>query len=235
MISIAICDDEDYMLNELQQKISTYMDTNELLYSIQLFNSSESLLYKKSHFDIIFLDIQMDRVNGMEAAKQIRKKDEKCFIIFITVLKEMVFEAFEVGASNYLIKPLADDKLSRTLDRIIKQLSDAECQYIIIHKGQAYWQIKISDIYYCEVIKRKIYIHLKNEIMDYYDSIESLEKTLPTNFFRCHRSYLINLNYVKGYENSNAILANGSSIPVSRLRQQDFSQAILKYMKNRGK
>ncbi|HAU5036067.1 TPA: LytTR family transcriptional regulator, partial [Clostridioides difficile] len=88
-------------------------------------------------------------------------------------------------------------------------------------------------ILYCEVIKRKIYVHLKKETIDYYETIENLERSLPTNFFRCHRSYIINLKYVYGYESGNAVMESGDRIPISRLRQQIFSKVMLEFMKNR--
>ncbi|MCC0644940.1 MULTISPECIES: LytR/AlgR family response regulator transcription factor [unclassified Clostridioides] len=233
MISIAICDDESYMLNDLKENIELYMNRNNLLYNIELFDKAETLLYNHEVFDIIFLDIQMEGINGMQAAKKLRSCDNDCFIIFVTVLKEFVYDAFEVDAINYLIKPLSNEKLAKTMDRIIIKLESNEKNYITIQKGHSYWRLKIADILYCEIIKRKIYIHLKKEIIDYYETIDSLERSLPINFFRCHRSYIINLQSVYSYENGNVVMENGDMIPVSRLRQQEFSEAMLKNMKNR--
>lgn len=235
MISIAICDDEIYMLKDLNEKVTAYMEKKGLTYYVELFESAEKLIFQNAKFDIIFLDIQMDRMNGMQAAEKLRLYDDNCYIIFVTVLKEFVFEAFEVNAANYLLKPLSDQKLMNTLDKIVKQLENREGQYLTIHKGQSSWKINIEDIFYCEVIKRIIYIHQQGSVMDYYETIECLEKNLPSNFFRCHRSYIINLHHVKGYQNNYVIMKNADSIPVSRLRQQDFSDAILEYMKKLGR
>ncbi len=235
MISIAICDDETYMLQELKEKVTAYMEEKGLIYHIEIFESAEKLLFKKSKFDIIFLDIQMNRMSGMQAAQELRLYDDSCCIIFVTVLKELVFEAFEVNAANYLLKPLSDRKLAHTLDRVVKQLEDGEGSYLTIHKAQSFWQVRIDDILYCEVIKRIIYIHQKDSVINYYEKIECLEKNLPSKFFRCHRSYIINLQHVKGYQNNCAIMKNGDSIPVSRLRQQDFSDAMLDYLKKTGR
>ncbi|HBF4428040.1 TPA: response regulator transcription factor [Clostridioides difficile] len=233
LISIAICDDESYMLNHLKENIELYMKQKNLLYNIELFNKVEDLLCNHEKFNIVFLDIQMEEINGMQAARKLRSYGNECFIIFVTVLNEFVFDAFEVDATNYLIKPLSNEKLYKTLDKIVTKLEDNESNYITIQKGYSYWKLKLADILYCEVIKRKIYVHLKKETVDYYETIENLERSLPTNFFRCHRSYIINLQYVYGYENGNAVMESGDRIPVSRLRQQIFSKVMLEFMKNR--
>ena len=91
-----------------------------------------------------------------------------------------------------------------------------------------------DDIIFCEIIDRKIYLHLKSgEVIDYYDRIENLETKLDGRFFKCHRSYLINLSYLKSYKNGMAYMINDQTIPVSRLRSKEFSSVVLKYMKER--
>ncbi|MDX5634873.1 LytTR family DNA-binding domain-containing protein, partial [Clostridioides difficile] len=183
--------DEYYILNNLKENIELYMKQKKLLYNIYLFNKVEDLLCNHEKFNIVFLDIQMEEINGMQAARKLRSYGNECFIIFVTVLNEFVFDAFEVDAINYLIKPLSNEKLYKTLDKIVTKLDDNESNYITIQKGYSYWKLKLADILYCEVIKRKIYVHLKKETVDYYETIENLERSLPTNFFRCHRSYII--------------------------------------------
>ena len=122
LISIAICDDESYMLNHLKENIELYMKQKNLLYNIELFNKVEDLLCNHEKFNIVFLDIQMEEINGMQAARKLRSYGNECFIIFVTVLNEFVFDAFEVDAINYLIKPLSNEKLYKTLDKIVTKL-----------------------------------------------------------------------------------------------------------------
>lgn len=104
LISIAICDDESYMLNHLKENIELYMKQNNLSYNIELFDKAEDLLCNHEQFNIVFLDIQMEDINGMQTARELRVYGNDCFIIFVTVLNEFVFDAFEVDAINYLIK-----------------------------------------------------------------------------------------------------------------------------------
>lgn len=234
MTAIAICDDEQYMLSLLAEKISAYMDKTKIEYKIWRFERAEALLASPQTFDLVFLDIQMGAINGIEAAKQLRAKGNNCFLVFVSVLQEYALAAFEVEAANYLLKPVDDGKLYHTLDRIFQRIEIDEKQYLTVKQGQMLKMVKLTDIFYCEVVKRKIYIHTKYGVVDYYCKMEDLEKALTESFFKCHRSYLVNLQYVCKYEAGYVGLENGESISVSRLRQPDFSLAMLSYMRAKG-
>lgn len=231
LIRIAVCDDEDIMLCELTNKITTYMKNTNNPYQVIPFSNAEELLKNDTCYDIVFLDIQMKGMSGMEAAKKIRETGSESYIVFVTVLKECVYDAFAVEASDYLLKPVEDSRLIRTIDRMMHYIEDREKSKLTIQKSTGYKSIRFADIFYCEVINRKIYIYTKQGIIDYYFKIEELERQLETHFIRCHRSYLVNLQYVCGYENGMAQLENGEKIPVSRSRQQSFVKAVLSYMK----
>ncbi|MDE7223975.1 MAG: LytTR family transcriptional regulator, partial [Acetatifactor sp.] len=102
-----------------------------------------------------------------------------------------------------------------------------------VQKGYESRIIRKDELVFCEIIDRKIYLNLdSNEVIDYYERIEKLETKLGDHFFRCHRSYLINLKHLKGYKNGIAYMDNGREIPVSRLRSREFSGVVLQYMKN---
>lgn len=167
MTVIAICDDEPYMLLLLAEKISAYMDKTKINYKIWKFDRAEALLASPQIFDLVFLDIQMGQVNGMEAAKKLRERGNGCFLVFVSVLQEYALAAFEVEAANYLLKPVDDAKLYWTLDRIFQRMEMDEKQYLTVQQGQVLSIVKLSEILYCEVVKRKIYIHTKCGVIDY--------------------------------------------------------------------
>lgn len=201
--------------------------------TIQQFSSGTELLQYNKTIDILFLDIQMDYINGMETARKLRNRKFKGFIIFITILKEMVFQSFEVQAYDYLLKPITEKQFDKTMERLFTSIQNANEANLLIQKGHESRIISIEDIVYCEIIDRKVYLHLSSsEILDFYDRIENLEKKLNNNFFRCHRSFLINLKHLKSYKNGIAYMENGQEIPVSRLRSKTFSNVILQYMKS---
>lgn len=234
MISICICDDEIYMLDILKKKVSAFFNNESMEVTIFSFQSGKSLLESDKKFDIVFLDIQMGEPNGLETAKKLRSQGYNGFLIFITVLQEYVFNAFEVQAFDYLVKPLKEDNFSRTMSRLLLSIRNHKEKQLLIQKGTEWSIVPFDDIVYCEIINRKVYLHLKNEsVLDYYDKIENLEKKLDERFFKCHRSYLINLQHLKSYKFGQVCLANGETIPVSRLRSDEFTSVILQYMKER--
>ena len=145
-----------------------------------------------------------------------------------------VFNAFEVQAFDYLIKPLQEENFNRTMNRLLLSIRNHSDKQLLIQKGTEWHIVPFDDILYCEIINRIIYLHLKDTTtLDYYDKIENLERKLDNRFFKCHRSYLINLQYLKSYKTGQAYLVNGETIPVSRLRGEEFSQIVLQYMKER--
>lgn len=156
------------------------------------------------------------------------------YLIFITVLKEMVFQSFEVQAYDYLVKPIEEECFEKTMERLFSAMQNAKDASLLVQKGYESNIIAFDDIVFCEIIDRKIYLHLKTEeVIDYYDRIENLETKLDGRFFKCHRSYLINLSHLKSYKNGMAYMINDKQIPVSRLRSKEFSSVVLKYMKER--
>ena len=176
----------------------------------------------------------MDRIDGMETAKKMRSQNYKRYLIFITVLKEMVFQSFEVQAYDYLVKPIEEECFEKTMERLFSAMQNAKDASLLVQKGYESNIIAFDDIVFCEIIDRKIYLHLKTEeVIDYYDRIENLETKLDGRFFKCHRSYLINLSHLKSYKNGMAYMINDKQIPVSRLRSKEFSSVVLKYMKER--
>lgn len=235
MIKIAVCDDEVSAVQELSDKIKLFMDSKGLEYTLSKFFSGESLLsdisIKNMYFDAVFLDIRMNQMNGMDTAKEIRKVNNKTNIIFVTALKDYVFDAFEVDAANYLVKPIEAQKLHWTLEKLVTSVSlTADC-FLTIHKSGEIKKIPFTDIMYCEVVNHHVYIYEQNSTHEYGSKIDDLEKKLTGDFFRCHRSYLVNLKYIDSYSDGFAYLPSGEKIPIATRRQQAFMKSLLHYQR----
>ena len=233
MIRIVICDDERHMSDHIRAMTSDFFRKKNREIQLRTFTSGEDLLNYDGQIDILFLDIQMKGMDGMETARKLRADKFRGFLIFITVLKEMVFQSFEVQAYDYLVKPVEEKQFEKTMERLFPSMQNAVEDRLLVQKGYEGRIILKKEIVFCEVIDRKIYLNLASgEVVDYYDRIENLETKLDSHFFRCHRSYLINLKHLKGYKNGTACMDNGKEIPVSRLRSREFSGVVLQYMKN---
>ena len=233
LIRIAICDDEKHMADHIKEMVSDFFHKKNREISIRTFLSGEDLLSHDGQIDILFLDIQMKGMDGMETARKLRASKFQGFLIFITVLKEMVFQSFEVQAYDYLVKPLDEKQFEKSMERLYVSMQNVGEDSLLVQRGYEGRVIREDEIVFCEVIDRKIYLNLASgEVVDYYERIENLETKLDNRFYRCHRSYLINLKHLKGYKNGTACMDNGKEIPVSRLRSKEFSGVVLQYMKN---
>ncbi len=233
MIRIAICDDEKHMSDHIRAMASDFFRKKNREIYFRIFLSGEELLSYDGQIDILFLDIQMKGMDGIETARKLRAFKFRGFLIFITVLKEMVFQSFEVQAYDYLVKPVEEKQFEKTMERLYASMQNAGEDSLLVQKGYEGRIIREEEIVFCEVIDRKIYLNLTSgEVVDYYERIENLEMKLCSHFFRCHRSYLINLKHLKGYKNGTACMDNGKEVPIARLRSKEFSGVVLQYMKN---
>ena len=233
LIRIAICDDEKHMSDHIRAMASDFFRKKNREIQLRTFSSGEELLSYDGQIDILFLDIQMKGMDGIETARKLRDSKFRGFLIFITVLKEMVFQSFEVQAYDYLVKPVEEKQFEKTMERLYTSMQNASEDSLLVQKGYEGRIIREEEIVFCEIIDRKIYLNLASgEVVDYYERIENLETKLGSHFFRCHRSYLINLKHLKGYKNGTAYMDNGKEVPVSRLRSKEFSSVVLRHMKN---
>lgn len=230
MIKIAVCDDEPVMCERLRQMTASRLEQWGESFQIACFTNAVQFFYMPMDYDLIFLDIRMPNLSGLELAKRLREKEFEGVLIFVTVLEEYMPDAFEVEAMDYLLKPVDEERLGRTLKRSLKRLSCGEEKGLFIRTMNRCRNVKLKDIYYCEVVNRKIYLHTKNGILDYYGRIKELEQQTAPDFVRCHRSYLVNPAYLTEYQNGQAVLENGERIPVSKNCHSEFLKRMMDYM-----
>lgn len=229
MIVIAICEDEGYILEELKKKAEKYIHMKSLSAIIKTFTSGEELLKEKEKPDIILLDLMLPGIHGLEVARQISCRSR---IIFITSYRKYAVEAFDVNAVHYLVKPVTEERLFLALDRAVSQTEQMDNQTLTLIKNGKTQVIFIRDILYCEVFNHQIRIHTVYGKYDYFGTLDRLETKLDERFFRCHRSFVVNMSHVAGQEKGAAILTNGESIFISRRKQADFMQRLLNFLKN---
>ena len=233
MLKIAVCDDEPVFVEQISGRIKKYMPD----VAIQGFFSSEELLSQGEVFDIYFLDIQMEKMNGVETAKKLRELDEESVIVFITGAKEYVFEAFDVSALHYLIKPVDDEKLQEVLERAKKEIEKKQglkSRQIFIKTRNKNITLNVADILYFENEMRKIAVHTVRGEISFYGVMADMEREAGEGFCRCHRGYLVNLSYVAEYDTENIMLTNGEKIYLSKDRYHDFVKQYMRYLRNGG-
>lgn len=234
MLKIAICDDEQPIREYLKRLVEKCTEGE-----IRLFVDGGELLADPTAFDLILLDISLNREqnaaepDGMETARKIRERSD-ALIIFVTALREYVFEGYDVGAFHYLLKPIDEQKFTEVMDRAICQIrSKKNVEPLVIKVGGNYVRIPVDDILYAENQARKIMLYTKSKKEPYcfYEKMEVLEQKLGDRFFRSHRGFLVNLQEVARYDNSNIELKNGESVFLAKQKYNDFVTAYMKYLR----
>lgn len=231
-MTIAVCDDDENIRKHLAEMIRSFTDKYENPVRILEFPGGEELLASEERQDIVIMDIGMGGMNGMEAAVRLREVSD-AILIFVTALKDYVFDAFDVGAFHYLLKPVDENKFFEVLERALGEIearSGKKSAGFTVKTLEGFRTVKSNDIYYAENIARKIVLHTKEGDISYYEKMEHLEKQLGNGFFRCHRGYLVSLDKVKQYDSRQIELVNGDIILLSRQKYSDFVQAYMKYM-----
>lgn len=230
MVKIAICDDETVMCRQLKSMVSERLDGWKEASAVTCFSSAHRLLCSPLDFDVIFLDIRMPDMDGMVLAGKLRSKGFDGVLIFVTALKEYMPDAFEVEAMDYLIKPIEPGRLESALKRTLKRLSSKTGKSLFIRTRNWCRTVRLHDIYYCEVIDRKIYVHMRDGVMDYYGKIKDVEKQTAGCLIRCHRSYLVNPEYLVEYQGGLGVLENGEKVPVASSCHQAVMEGMMRYM-----
>ena len=232
MLKIAICEDDSMQRKSIVYMIEKYLDVIDKRCKTFEFISGEKLLSSIDKFDIYFLDIQMDSLSGIDTAKRIRLIHEKAIIIFTTGFKDYVFDAFDVNAFHYIIKPIDENNFKEILFSAVKSISKKD-KFLIAKTINSSTKVFLKDIIYIESDQRKIRVHTTYDIIEYYYKISDIENELSEdNFFRCHKSYIVNLEYVQSFDNTFIILKNFEKVYVSRYKLADFSKAFMYYLKN---
>lgn len=230
---IAICDDEKEMCAGLKRLIWKQRADAE----VSLFTSGRQLLESRQHFDIVLMDIQMEGMSGIETAKTLRRKDDSAVLIFVTALKEYVFEAFDVSAYHYLLKPVSEEKFCRVFEGACneaeKRRREAAEQIFFQTKSRSF-TIQKKDILYVESRGRKVDIHTVKECVTVYGTMNSMAEKLGEDFYRCHRGYLVNMARVAEYEKDKILLGNGEAVFMAREKYSEFVKAYMRFLKRGG-
>ena len=234
-VKIAVCDDE----KNIRAYLVSLIKKQAIECSIMEYASADEYLSDGREYDLLFLDIEMGGsgalMDGMELARNIRAMDtgRQPIIIFVTGYEKYVYDAFDVGAFQYLVKPVDEQKFAEVFGRAAGQvLSEAEQRKkkLVIQYGGEGKAIPLNDIYYMESRNHNIILYLKSGNIEYYAKIGDLEEELAGQFYRIHRGYLINLFHVEGYDKTEVRMANGDKLLLSRYKYDGFVQAYMDYI-----
>ena len=235
MVHIAICDDEQNFVTHLTEQLNQYAaETGEEIKVTVYYDGMELIEKYDTTIDLIFLDIQMKLVNGLRAAEQIRRMDERVGIIFLTTLSQYGLEGYKYRAVNYIIKPMKYVRLKAELDKFLSRYRQEDNPSYVVVNDTGKYKIMLKTLRYAETFNRNLLLHAEQENIICYKSMKELEQDLrDKGFVRCHTSYLVNLFYVKGVKKMEIELITGEMIPISQPKRKEFMEQLTEYWGDR--
>ena len=230
-MDIAIADDE----KPIRDHICNLIEKQKTECRLSAYANGEELISSEQRFDIVFLDIHMEEMNGIETARKLREKWEDVVIIFITGLKEYVFEALDLYAFHYLLKPLDEQKFAEVLEKAVAEvIKNSKRKWLFIKTRNL--TLDQSDILYIESKAKKVEIHTigTKRSIEIYGSMDNLESQLGDDFYRCHRAFIVNMLYITEYDRESITLTNGDRVYLTKKKYGEFVKAYMWYLQNEG-
>jgi DNA-binding LytR/AlgR family response regulator len=227
MTKIAICDDDENFTLELGHTVKEIFETNLQSYEISIFNDGTALLFSEIEFDVLFLDIDMPNISGIEIANILRKNNTQIILIFVTWYEDMVYTSLKYKPFRFLRKKFIKEEINEVINDLIEELNEIN-EFYSIKTNAALSQIKIRDIMYFEVYDHQILIHIRNsDVLEANLALSKIEKRLNNKgFIRIHNSYLVNYVYIFSIEKSEIILDGKIKLPLSKHRVNEVKHKL---------
>lgn len=235
-MKIAICDDEKIHVEFLCDMLYKQFNDKDIdIYTFEDGNKLISLIQEGNYFDIIFLDIMMPKINGMDVAKQIKEIKPELKFCFLTSSPDFVFDGYDLDAINYLIKPISFNKLNKVMEKCF--MKDKFSNLFVIKNKNSIQKIDLNYVEYFEIIGRIVtaYINIngkKSTIEFYYKMLNLANELKDKNFVKSHRSVLVNVKYISQINDSSIMLNSGQEIILSRNSINNVKKMFSEYLQN---
>lgn len=221
-MNILICDDQIHYLNDLKNHVEEYMKNRYIQYDITTTCNPLDVLSLDTTFDLAFLDIQMNELDGMSLAVELKKRNEKVVIFFITSFKDFQDDAMDLNAFRFFEKPFDVNRLYSGIDKAMEHIDKIYID-LFTYDNKDHVKIPVDNIFYIESHNRKTIIYTAKMKYQTREKIDELIERLPHSFFyHVHKSFLVNLHYVDRYCYTELFLTDGTRIPISSRKQADF-------------
>ena len=227
MLLLAIVDDDPNDSSALSALVAEYFKKNNRAYMFRVFNTSMDFIRSTENYDIVFMDIRMDQLDGLEGARIMRKINTSSALIFVTHMAQLAIKGYEVDALHYLTKPLSAEKLTQVLSKAADKLSVEPPSVVISCDGETL-KLYESDILYAEAFLHYIVIHTKDNEYKIKEPISVFENKVSDDFYRIHRSYLVSLKYITRISRTSVTIGN-STLPLSRGKYDDINRAFIEH------
>ncbi|WEV64093.1 LytTR family DNA-binding domain-containing protein [Bifidobacterium sp. ESL0732] len=231
-IRIGVVEDEPTACQKVLDYLNRYQAENSENFTVSVFDDGAKIVEGyRPIYDILLLDIEMKQMDGMEAARRIRKVDGSVVIVFITNASQYAINGYEVQALSYLLKPVPYFAFSQEIKRCIEAVRRQSDDSMLFEAGSQRTRVELKSIVYIESIRHTIVIHTLDGKLSVTSTLKELEAQLAEHdFFRSNSCYLVNLRHVTGIEDQDCIMSNGERLRISRPRKKAFVAALTGYI-----
>ncbi|MCD8223125.1 MAG: LytTR family DNA-binding domain-containing protein [Clostridiales bacterium] len=230
MYRIAVVEDQIEFQKQIEHYLIQYGEEHGIVFEIKNYEDGITFSESRSSFDIIFLDIEMPGMNGMDAARYLRKKDEYVSIVFVTNLAQYAIDGYSVGALDFVLKPINYYEFALRLARVIERLKQKRSVKLTLSAKVGEQVIDSDDIYYIESNGKRLHYHTIRGTYTVYGALQEAERILNDyHFARCNYWYLINLKYVSGVR-QNTVMVGSERLEISRRNKSAFIKALMGYI-----
>lgn len=232
MFHIAICEDEEAFIKDLKENLTRYAAESGREFCFFVYRDGSELLRDyRPDYDLIFMDIKMEKLDGLKTAEEIRRMDSTVGLIFLTSLKQYVWKGYEYGAVNYLLKPVKYGVLKMELNRFFSRYQGKDELYLSFRNDSGKYKVLYKNLCYAETNRRNVMLHFEGREQVIYKSMKEVSALLLGQCgFACpHQSFVVNLSYVKQVEGLELVLTTNERIPVSQPKRRDFMMKLADY------
>lgn len=228
-MKIAVCDDEIILYEELYTLLNEYSTLKKEPILTTYFKTGYDLLSRTEKFDIIFMDYQMDDIDGLETSKRLRLKNSDVTIIFLTAFPKIVFQSFEVNTFRFLLKPIKKEDLFKSIDDYLDSVRTDD--FLILNTNDGSWKVRLSEIIYVESKDKHTIIRTVDNQLECCRYMQEIEKMLPKDrFTRSHRSCIVSFLHIRNHDNKTIYFDNNERASISRRYLTDFKKAFQEYI-----
>ena len=231
MVNVAIVDDEEEIFKQIENCLLRFAGCNEDVdFNIQWFSNAFDFLENYQSADIVFMDIEMPVLNGMEAAEKLRATGSTIPLVFVTNMAQYAIKGYSVNAIDYVLKPVNYTRFAALLKKILRIVNDNKEVELYLKVAGGTKRISASDILYVEIRNHLLVYHTICENIETWGTMKDAEKALPETFVRCNHAYIVNLKYVTSVKNDDIIIEGNQLLPISRSKKKDFMLRFNRYI-----
>lgn len=225
---IAICDDEIKYVNDAERHLKQYFSEHGLTLNLYKYSNGTDLLNSNKNFDIVFLDIEMPDINGIELGKKLQSSNPDLVLIYITAYNHYLDEALDLGITRFFDKPIDSKRFYKGLDKAIEKLDKTKIQIHLKDSDNGIATVKMNDIIMVEIENRKTKITTKDTVYHSKSNIKSWRERLNKSYFESpHNSYIVNTNYITYFCKEYIILDEKYNVPISYPRRVEFKKKFM--------